>query len=136
MGSSYGPVEDGRAQEGCGLNKQFDWNTVEVIETTPAFSKGTTTTTKPFAILDLAEAASAATVLTTAAQMFVWIWIVHQAKKRNSKLVIVPNVALTSYGISRKVKAVALEHLARAGLISIEQNDGKSPVVKLLRGKS
>jgi hypothetical protein len=112
------------------MTKQFDWGTVEFIETTPELSR---TATKPFAILDLAETAKVAAVLTTAAQIFVWIWIVHQAKKRNSKLIAVPNAALASYGVSRKVKAAALDHLVAAGLISIEQNDGKSPVVRVLQ---
>ncbi len=114
--------------------KQFDWSAVEVIETTPVFVKAVTT--KPFAILDLTEAAEAATMLTTAAQMFIWIWIVHQTKKRNSKPVAVSNVALAPYGISGKVKAAALDHLETAGLISVERSKGKAPVVRLLRCKS
>ena len=116
------------------MTKQFDWSTVEVIDTTPVLSKAGTS--KPFAILDLTAAAEAATVLTTAAQMFVWIWIVHQTKKRNSKPVAVPNVALAPYGISGKVKAAALDHLEAAGLVSIERPTGKAPVVTLLRCKS
>jgi hypothetical protein len=115
------------------MTKEFDWSTVEVVETTPVYPK--TGITKPFVILDLAEAAQAATVLNTAAQMFVWVWIVHQAKKRNSKLVTVSNVALAPYAISRKVKAAALDHLEAAGWISIEQNAGEAPVVKLLQCK-
>jgi hypothetical protein len=116
------------------MTKEFDWSTVEVIETTPALFKGGTT--KPFAILDLTEAAEAATALTTAAQMFVWIWIVHRTKKRNSQPVAVSNIALAPYGISGKVKAAALDHLETAGLISIERPEGKAPVVRLLRCKS
>ena len=116
------------------MTKQFDWSTVEVIKTTPVRPK---TGGKPFVILDLAEAAKAATVLITAAQMFVWIWIVHRTKKRNSKTVAVSNAALASYGISRKVKDAALDHLAaRAGLISVERRGkGKATVVKVLRHK-
>jgi hypothetical protein len=116
------------------MNRQFDWSTVEVVETTPAHLLKRTAT-KPFVILDLAETAKVAAVLNTPEQLFVWIWIAHQAKKRNSKAVAVSNSALAVYGINRKVKAAALNRMKVAGLISIEQVAGASPVVKVLRHK-
>jgi hypothetical protein len=127
------PAGPGGAAEGGGV-MNFDWGKVKVVEVTPKhLKKGAA---EPFVILPLAETAQVATVLNTAAQMFVWIWIVHQSKKRKSELVTVSNVALAPYGISRKVKGAALDHLEAAGLISIEQNDGEAPVVRLLPCKS
>jgi hypothetical protein len=120
------------------MNKQFDWSTVEVIETTPTkfkTNKSAVSARKPFVILDLAEMAKVAAALNTPAQLFVWAWIIHQTKKRNSKAIAVSNSALADYGISRKVKAAALNRMKMAGLISIEQVAGASPVVKVLRRK-
>jgi hypothetical protein len=109
--------------------KNFDWSKVEVIEVTPARARKSV---EPFATVTLTEAARVAAIMDTAAQMLVWIWIMHQTKKRKSRLVAVSNSALEPYGISRKVKAAALDRLEAAGLISLKRGNGKSPVVKLL----
>ena len=113
------------------MSKEFDWSTVEVIETTPVLHKADTA--KPFAIMDLAETAKVAAVLTTAAQMFVWVWIVHQMKKRNSKSIAVSKGALAPYGISKRTKKEALTRLEQAGLILVERRPGKAPVVRPLK---
>jgi hypothetical protein len=122
------------------MNRQFDWSTVKVVETTPAKFKTSksaalakTGAVKPFAIVDLSETAKVAAMLTSAAQLFVWIWIIHQMKKRNSKVVVVSSSALAVYGISRRVKTLALDRMKAAGLVSVEQVAGRSPVVKVLR---
>ena len=90
----------------------FDWSKVKTVEVTPVHLRESTT--EPYAIVTLSEAAKAATILSSAAQMFVWIWIVHQTKKRNSKIVTVSNSVLAPYGLSRKVKDAALDQLEAA----------------------
>jgi hypothetical protein len=109
------------------MTKEFDWSTVEVIETTPVLSR---TAAKPFAILDLAKAAAAMKVLEVPRAM-VWIWIVHQTKKRRSSEITVSQSALAKYGVNKKAKAKALTQLAAAGWITIERKPGRATVVKV-----
>jgi DNA-binding FadR family transcriptional regulator len=42
------------------------------------------------------------------------------------------NEALAEYGVSRKIKALALRQLEAAGLVAIERRPGKAPLVRLL----
>jgi hypothetical protein len=76
-----------------------------------------------------AEQASAATGTQKA---FVWVWLLHLAWKARSNTVTVPNGKLEAYGVNRKVKQRALLELEAAGLIKVERQGRKSPVVTLL----
>jgi hypothetical protein len=84
-----------------------------------------------FAILPLAWAAKAAAA-TNCPKAMVWVWLVQQARKTRSDTVAVSNEALATYGVSRKVKTLALRQLEVAGLIAVERRCGKAPLVKLL----
>jgi hypothetical protein len=106
----------------------FDWGKVKVVEVTPSPARKST---EPFAIVSLADAARAAKA-TRSARMFVWIWIVHQAKRRKSEWVTVSKGSLTRYGIDKRVKATALAELEEAGLIAVKRERGKATVVKLI----
>jgi hypothetical protein len=115
------------------MSREIDWSTVEVIETTPAhLLKRAANATKPFAIVDLAKAAAAMKALE-APRAMVWIWIVHQTKKRGSPEITVSKGALARYGVSTKMKAKALAQLAEAGLIAVERKPGRATVVRLLK---
>jgi hypothetical protein len=76
-----------------------------------------------------AEQAAAATGTQKA---FVWVWLLYLAWKASSNTVTVPNGKLEAYGVSRKVKYKVLRELEAAGLIKVERQVRKSPVVTLL----
>lgn len=112
-------------------NGDFDWDNVEVTQL-PLLPVARNRT-EPFAILSLAAAALAAKATESAAQMFVWIWIVHQTKRRDSEWVAVSKGSLAKYGISKKTKKAALARLEAAGLIAVKRQQGRATVVKLKR---
>ena len=127
MRQGHVPAGPGRAAEGGGV-MNFDWGKVKVVEVTPSLARKST---EPFAIVSLADAARVAKA-TKSARMFVWIWIVHQAKRRKSEWVTVSKGSLVRYGIDKRVKATALAELEEAGLIAVKREPGKATVVKLI----
>jgi hypothetical protein len=86
----------------------------------------------PSVMLSLAWAAKAA-IATNCPKAMVWVWLVYRAWQTKNSTVAVPNEALSKYGISRKVKSLALRQLETAGLITIERRPRKTPTVTLLR---
>ena len=86
----------------------------------------------PYAMLPLAWAAKAAAATNTSRAM-VWVWLVHQARKTGNAAVAVPNDALAAYGISRKVKHVALAQLEAAGLIAVDRRPRRTPIATVLQ---
>ena len=87
--------------------------------------------TEPFAIVQLARAATAFTAINCL-KATVWLWLEHQVRKSQCSTVAVPNGALAKLGVSRKVKNLALRQLEKAGLIAIERHPRKTPKVTLL----
>lgn len=87
--------------------------------------------TELFAVVPLASAAAAYRALKCPRAM-VWLWLLHQARKTGKSTVAVPNGVLVRYGVSREIKRRALQELAAAGLVTIEQRQRKTPVVTLL----
>jgi hypothetical protein len=85
-----------------------------------------------FAMIELDMAAKACAAVNCQKAM-VYVWLVHQARKTGNSTVAVPNGALAKYGISRKIKYLALQQLEEAGLITVEWRLRKTPVVTLLR---
>jgi hypothetical protein len=111
----------------------FDWSKVSVHEINPLPSQlQSQPDAEPFARLPLTWAAKA-TAATNTPKAFVWIWLVHRARKTKSNTVSVSNEVLARYGVSSKVKRAALRQLQAAGLISVEYSPGKAPLVTLLR---
>jgi hypothetical protein len=86
----------------------------------------------PFAVLRLSWAAEASAA-TNCPKAMVWIWLVHQVRKTKTTTVTIPNRALAKYGISRRVKSLALRQLEEAGLIAVGRRPRKTPVVTVLR---
>jgi hypothetical protein len=86
---------------------------------------------KAFAIVELDMAANAFQAVNCPKAM-VYLWLVHQARKTGKKTVAVPNGALAKYGVSRRVKHLALRQLERAGLITVERKPRKTLVVTLV----
>jgi hypothetical protein len=84
-----------------------------------------------FAHLPLAWAAKAAAATNTR-RALVWVWLVQQARRTGCDAVAMSNEALAEYGVSRKIKALALRQLEAAGLVAIERRPGKAPLVRLL----
>jgi hypothetical protein len=64
-------------------------------------------------------------------QVFVGLWLLHLRWKAKSLRFPVPNGQLAKHGIDRRSKWSALANLAAAGLISVEQTPGKTPIVTL-----
>jgi len=58
------------------------------------------------------------------------LWYYSGVKK--SRRFGLPNKILKEFGVNRYAKARALKQLLKAGLISMEQGTGKSPVITLL----
>jgi hypothetical protein len=86
----------------------------------------------PSVMLSLSWAAEAA-IATKSLKAMVWVWLVHRVWQTKNPTVAVPNGALAKYGISRKVKSLALRQLEAAGLIAIERRPRKTPTVTLRR---
>ncbi len=86
---------------------------------------------EPFALLPLGWAAQAAAATNTR-RALVWVWLVQQARRTGCKTVAMSNEALAGYGVSRKMKTLALRQLEKAGLATVERPPGKAPIVTLL----
>ena len=69
---------------------------------------------------------------TNTPSAFVGIWLLHLAWKAKTNTVVLPNVQLEAFGISRKVKMRAIRDLERAGLIRVERCVRKAPRITLL----
>jgi hypothetical protein len=76
--------------------------------------------------------AQRAAEVTRSPTMFVCLWLLHLSWKSKSLTFPVPNVLLDDRGIDRRAKRRALARLEKAGLISVERQFGKSPIVTLL----
>jgi hypothetical protein len=87
--------------------------------------------TEPFAIVSLQQTAKAFAAVHCPKAM-VWLWLIHQVRKTGNYTVAVPNGALARYGITRRVKNLALRQWEKAGLITVERRSRKTPVVTLL----
>jgi hypothetical protein len=55
--------------------------------------------------------------------------LLHEAWRTDSRTVKLTNAALRKIGIGRQGKARALAQLRKAGLIAVEQQQGRNPVV-------
>jgi hypothetical protein len=86
---------------------------------------------KPFAFLYLSPAAKAFAAMNCPKAM-VWAWLVHKARTTGSNAITIPNGALAKYGVSRRVKHLALRQLEQAGLITVERKPRKTLVVTLV----
>jgi hypothetical protein len=85
---------------------------------------------EPFARIPLPAAAQAA-IATRCGKLMVWIWLLHRSWRDRSMTVPVPNGALTKYGVSRRVKYLALSQLEDAGMITVDRRSRKTVVVTL-----
>jgi hypothetical protein len=85
----------------------------------------------PFVLVPLWWAAAAAAATKTPAAL-VWLDVRHRAWKANGQPFTLPNGALEKNGVSRKVKYRVLRNIQAAGLITIEQRNGKNPRVTLI----
>jgi hypothetical protein len=84
-----------------------------------------------FAMVELDRAAKAC-VAMNCPKAIVYLWLVHQARKTGKNAVAVPNGALAKYGISRKIKYLALQQLEEARVITVEWRRRQTPVVTFL----
>jgi hypothetical protein len=85
---------------------------------------------EPFARISLSWAAMAAAA-TNCPKAMVWIWLIYRAWQTKSATIAVPNGALTKLGVSRETKRRALKELEAAGLIAVNQQTRKTPLVTL-----
>jgi hypothetical protein len=106
-----------------------DWSKVRVREFRPDGLPRKRA--EPFALLPLGWAAQAAAATNTR-RALVWVWLVQQVRRTGSNTVAMSNEALAGYGVSRKMKTLALRQLQEAGLVAVERSPGKAPIVTLL----
>jgi DNA-binding transcriptional ArsR family regulator len=69
---------------------------------------------------------------TRTPQAFVGIWLLYLAWKAKSTTFPVPNGQLGERGADRRVKRKALASLEKAGLITVDRRDRKTPRVTLV----
>jgi hypothetical protein len=103
---------------------------VETLET-PGLKVREVSRQEEFARVPLQWAAEVAKCTKTRRAM-VWILLLHMAWKNRSTTFPLSNVILTRYGISREMKRRILEKLEAAGLIKVERQHGRAPVVTLV----
>jgi hypothetical protein len=111
------------------MTESWDWSKVRVRE----FRQDglPRKRAEPFALLPLSLAARAAAATNTR-RALVWVWLVQQARRTGCNAVVMSNEALAGYGVSRKMKALALRQLQEAGLVAVARPAGKAPIVTLL----
>jgi hypothetical protein len=73
-----------------------------------------------------------ATQATRSPQALVCIWLLHLAWQAKSASFPLPNDRLARRGADRQAKRRALANLEKAGLISVERQPRKAPIVTLL----
>jgi hypothetical protein len=86
---------------------------------------------KAFARVEL-DAAAKACAAVNCPKAMLWIWLQHQSRKTGKRTVAVPNGVLAKYGVARETKRRGLKELEAAGLIALEQQPRKTPLVTLL----
>jgi hypothetical protein len=59
------------------------------------------------------------------------LYLLYESWRSQNKFVKLANFGLKGLGVGREGKRNALEQLEEAGLVSVERNDRKSPVVKV-----
>jgi hypothetical protein len=69
---------------------------------------------------------------TRSPQVFVAVWLLHLSWKKGGLSFPLPNGRLALRGFDRQAKRRALANLERAGLITVERRNGKTPVVTLV----
>jgi DNA-binding transcriptional ArsR family regulator len=70
---------------------------------------------------------------TRSPQLFVAVWLLHLSWKNGGGLSFpFPNGKLAERGVDRQAKRRALASLEKAGLITVERSDGKTPKVTLV----
>jgi hypothetical protein len=87
--------------------------------------------TEPFAMVKLGVAAKAFAAVNCQ-KALVYVWLVHHARMTGKNTVAVPNGALAKYGVSRKLKYLALRQYEAAGVITVEWRPRKTPLATLL----
>src|SRR5262245_45858424 len=103
---------------------------VETIKSGATFSRHRANS---FAQVPLGWAAAAAKATKTPRAM-VWVLLQHMAWQNNGLAFPISNAALARYGVSREVKRRALAALEASGLIRVERQHGRAPVVTLIDG--
>jgi hypothetical protein len=87
---------------------------------------------EPFVQISHSSLTSGVAVLHSAAQLAVWVYIHYRVWAEKQNTVAISNGGLSTWGVGRKTKYVALRILEDAGLIKIERRHSQSPRVTLL----
>lgn len=69
---------------------------------------------------------------TRSPQAFVCVWLLHLSWKAGSLTFPLPNGRLAEHGVDRQAKRRALGNLEKAGLITVNRRDRKTPIVTLV----
>jgi hypothetical protein len=67
----------------------------------------------------------------TGPQALVWVRLHYLAWFNKSRTVLLPNSALTDWGVTRKQKYAALRKLEQLGVVTVERRTRKSPRITL-----
>jgi hypothetical protein len=62
----------------------------------------------------------------------IWILLLHMAWKNRSTTFPLSNVSLAKYGVNRETKRRMLVRLEATGLIKVERQHGRAPIVTLV----
>jgi hypothetical protein len=101
------------------------------VETIKSDAKPNRRRPNSFAQVPLGWAAAAAKATKTQRAM-VWVLLQHMAWQNDRAAFPLSNAVLAKYGVSREVKRRALAALESAGLIVVERQHGRAPVVTLI----
>jgi len=81
-----------------------------------------------FILVPLDDHVAKAAKATGGQRMLVWMLILHRSWKEQTPTVVVTNDMVHKYGISPKVKVLALHQLEKAGLVVVEWQTRKNPI--------
>jgi hypothetical protein len=108
---------------------------IETVELVPLISSAKRRKARQedaFVLVPLARAAEV-TKSMKAKGVMVWIVLLYLAWKNNNQTVKLSNEVIKHYGVSRHTKYRALATLEAAGIIAVEWQNGRAPLVTLLR---
>jgi hypothetical protein len=107
--------------------------TSEMIATIPADPIGRSKRkqrareTEPFIHMPVRDFVRGVQALKGAKELAVWVFILRQWRISQPEPVAVTNAGLAAWGVGRRAKYLALDKLAKAGLIRLERQPRRNP---------
>jgi hypothetical protein len=105
---------------------------VEELDTGAAPSKRRQREAEAFVMVPLRLLAAASAAIRNRTPLLVLILLLYMKFEAHSPTFPCPNGLMERFGVSRKMKRLALAKLEAAGFITIQQSPRRSPIVTLL----